>query len=343
VTAPSRRPTIREIAEATGLSVTAVSYALRGERVAPATVERVQRVADELGYTADPIARALRGGRTGVVGLLVGSLADFWQQTLAFALQRELRAQGLQTLLADADGNPSLELELARQLVAQRVDGLLVAPIGPAGGAWAELAAQVPTVTVAGRLVGAELAGEVAFDQTAGVAEMLRHLHALGHRRIAVLSWAVDLAPDRPAERAVREQSAALGLDCTIEQCAYSLDGSLPLALEVLARDDRPTALFCMSDSIAFGVLRGCRELGLRVPEDVSLVGFDDHPLARLVDPPLTTANWSVDRVARSAVGYLVAHLAGEAGERRTVVEPTLVVRSSTGPAPDQANGLTQP
>ena len=329
-----KRPTIKQIAEETGLSVTAVSYALRGERVSPATIERVQAVADRLGYTADPVARALRGGRTGTIGLLVGRLADFWQQTLAHAVQRELRGHGLHTIVADADGDPAEELELAARLAAQRVDGLLVAPIGPAGGDWTKLTARTPTVTISGRLPGAELAGEVAFDQTAGVGEVLRHLSALGHRRIAVLSWAVTTSPDRPTERAVREQSAALGLDCELVPCAYSLDGSRPLALEVLERPDRPTALFCLSDSIAYGALHGCRELGLSVPGDISLVGFDDHPLSRLIAPPLTSVNWSIDRTARAAVGFLVDHLAGEPGERRTVIAPSLVVRDSSGPAP---------
>ena len=123
VATPAKRPTIRQIAEETGLSVTAVSYALRGERMSAATIERVQAKAEELGYIADPVARALRGGRTGTVGLLVGSLADFWHQTLAHAIQRELRSHGLHTLLADADGNPAEELALAQRLAAQRVDG----------------------------------------------------------------------------------------------------------------------------------------------------------------------------------------------------------------------------
>ncbi len=328
----AKRPTLRQIADETGLSVAAVSYALRGERVSAATIDRVQAVADEIGYTADPVARALRGGRTGTVGVLVGSLADFWQHTLAHAMQRELRAHGMQTLLADADGDPGQELDLAGRLVDQRVDGLIVAPVGPAGGAWSELSARIPLVTIGGRLQGAATVGEVVFDQTSGVNQMLRHLHALGHRRIAVLSWAFGISPDRPTEAAVREQAAALGLECEIVPCAYSLDGSRPLALEVLGRSDRPTAIFALSDSIAYGALHGCRELALDVPGDVSVCGFDDHPLSRLVAPALTTVSWDTDRVARAAVGFLVAHLADQPGEQRTVVEPRLVVRASTGP-----------
>ena len=331
--AGSERPTLRQIAEETGLSVTAVSYALRGERVSAETVERVRAKAAALGYVADPAARALRGGRTGAVGLLVGSLADFWQQTLAHAVQRELRALGLHAIVADADGDPAEEAVLAERLVAQHVDGLVVAPVGPSGADWSRIAAAVPTVTIAGRLEGVDLAGEVVFDQTAGVGEVLRHLHVLGHRRIAVLSWAVAAAPDRPAERAVRAQADALGLDCAIVPCAYSLDGSRPLALEVLAGLDRPTAVFCLSDSIAYGVLHGCRELGLAVPGDVSIAGFDDHPLSRLVDPPLTSVAWGTDRVAAAAVGMLADRLAGGTGAGRLLVEPRLVVRDSTGPA----------
>src|ERR1700750_3266586 len=102
-------------------------------RVSAATEERVRAAAEELGYEADPIARALAGGATGVVGLLVGSLADFWTQELVRAVQRELSDAGRTILVADADGEPARELELAQRLVDQRVDALVVVPLGPAG------------------------------------------------------------------------------------------------------------------------------------------------------------------------------------------------------------------
>src|SRR5215212_4496948 len=133
---PKRRATIRELAEYTGLSQAAVSYALRGMQVSAETEERVRAAAEELGYEADPIARALRGGATGVVGLLVGSLADFWNQELVRAVERELYEADRSTLVADADGEPNRELELAGRLVDRRVDGLIVLPIGPPSGGW---------------------------------------------------------------------------------------------------------------------------------------------------------------------------------------------------------------
>jgi LacI family transcriptional regulator len=282
------RTTIRELAEYTGLSPAAVSYALRGLQVSADTERRVREAAEELGYEADPIARALAGGATAVVGLLVGSLSDFWNQELVRAVQRELYGAARSTLVADADGEPARELELAQRLVDHRIDGLVVVPIGPASGGWTAIARQLPTVTIGDALPGVAPAGEVVFDNERGVQQALEHLGGLGHRRIAVLSWAVETSPNRQAERAVAASAAALGLDCRVMACAYSLNGSRPLALELLESEDRPTAVLCLSDSIAYGVYAACAELRLSIPADVAVAGFGDHPISRLLAPPLT-------------------------------------------------------
>jgi LacI family transcriptional regulator len=309
-----------------------VSYALRGMQVSAETERRVREAAEELGYEADPIARALAGGA--VVGLLVGSLADFWNQELARAVQRELYGAARSTLVADADGEPARELELARRLVDQRVDGLVVVPIGPASGGWESIAREVATVTIGDALPGVSAAGEVVFDNELGVRKSLEHLSALGHRRITVLSWAVETSPDRAAERAVAASAAALRLDCRVVACAYSLKGSRPLALELLGSDERPTAVLCLSDSIAYGVYAACAELGLSIPGDVAVAGFGDHPISRLLAPPLTSTVWNVDRVAEVATSYLVQAIDADGPQEtlREIVAPVLVARASTGP-----------
>src|SRR5215212_8168979 len=145
-------------------------------QVSAETERRVREAAEELGYEADPIARALAGGGTAMVGLLVGSLSDFWNQELVRAVQRQLYGAALSTLVADADGEPGRELELAQRLVAQRVDGLVAVTIGDA-------------------LPGVAPAGEVIFDNERGVQQSLQHLSTLGHRRVTVLSWAVETSP----------------------------------------------------------------------------------------------------------------------------------------------------
>ncbi len=330
--APRHRTTIRELAEYTGLSPAAVSYALRGMQVSADTERRVREAAEELGYEADPIARALAGGATAVVGLLVGSLADFWNQELVRAVQRELYGAARSTLVADADGEPARELELAQRLVDHRIDGLVVVPIGPASGSWASIAQQVPTVTIGDALPGVAAAGEVVFDNELGVQQSLRHLSALGHRRITVLSWAVETSPERAAERAVVRSASALGLECDVVACAYSLNGSRPLAQELLAGDDRPTAVLCLSDSIAYGVYAACAELGLAIPGDVAVAGFGDHPMSRLLAPPLTSTVWDVERVAELGTAFLLRAIDADGPQAtlREVVAPVLVERAST-------------
>jgi DNA-binding LacI/PurR family transcriptional regulator len=331
-----QRTTIRELADYTGLSPAAVSYALRGMQVSAETEKRVREAAEKLGYEADPIARALAGGATAVVGLLVGSLADFWNQELVRAVQRELYGADRSTLVADADGEPTRELELAQRLVDQRVDGLVVVPIGPASGGWESIARQVPTVTIGDALPGLRPAGEVVFDNERGVQESLQHLSGLGHSRITVLSWAVQTSPDREAERAVAASAAALGLDCRLVACAYSLNGSRPLALELLAGEDRPTAVLCLSDSIAYGVYAACAELGLSIPGDIAVAGFGDHPISRLLAPPLTSTVWDVELVAQLATGFLLQAIDADGPQEtvREIVPSTLVVRESTQPTP---------
>ncbi|UJA21311.1 LacI family DNA-binding transcriptional regulator [Thermoleophilia bacterium SCSIO 60948] len=326
------RTTIRDLAEYTGLSPAAVSYALRGRQVSDETERRVREAARELGYEADPIARALAGGDTAVVGLLVGSLSDFWNQELVRAVQRALYDASRITLVADADGEPGRELELAQRLVDQRVDGLVVVPIGPNSEGWEAIARQVATVTIGDALPGVAPAGEVIFDNERGVAETLRHLKRQGHERVTVLSWAVGAAPDRRAERPIAGIAAELGLVCDVLPCAYSLNGSRPLALELLDGPDRPTAVLCMSDSIAYGVYAACAELELDIPGDVAVAGFGDHPISRLLAPPLTSTVWDVETVAASATSFLLEAMAADGPQAtlRELVAPVLAERAST-------------
>jgi LacI family transcriptional regulator, galactose operon repressor len=164
------------------------------------------------------------------------------------------------------------------------------------------------------------------------VRESLEHLNALGHRRITVLSWAVETSPDRQAERAVTTSAAALGLDCRVVACAYSLNGSRPLALELLSGPERPSAVLCLSDSIAYGVYAACAELELSIPGDVAVAGFGDHPISRLLAPPLTSTVWDVERVAELATGFLLNAIDADGPQAtlREIVAPVLVARAST-------------
>ena len=321
-----KRATIREVARVTGLSPAAVSYAMRGIQVAPQTVERVRAAAARLGYEADPIARALASGRTGMIGLLCGSLEDLWQQSLAVGIGRGLREHDRYALILDAVGDPARERELAMQLRDQRVDGILVQPLDPAAPFWPELCSTLPVVAIGDSLRGS--AAEVVFDNRRGVTRALEHLRERGHRRVGVLTPTRPSTPDRPADVHVMAEAGRLGLDIEMASAEHGPAAATRAARELLTRA-RPSAVFCFADSIAYGVYAAARELGLSIPDDVSVLGYDDHPMSGLLTPRLTTVDWNIGGIVRAAVRLMTEAADGRGERRRVVQRPTLCERDS--------------
>jgi LacI family transcriptional regulator len=221
---------------------------------------------------------------------------------------------------------------LARQLADQLVDGLVISPLDPSSESWEEIGTVLPIVTVGDALAGPTV-GEVLFDNRSGVGTVLEHLHALGHRRIAVLTPSRPSTPDRPAERVVTELCEALGLEATVVNTRHSMEDATDAAARLLARDPRPTAVFCLSDSIACGVYAAAAACGLAIPGDLSVAGYDDHPIARVVAPPLTSVDWGLPEVATAAASLLASAVAGRprpGARARVRVSPSLVERAST-------------
>ena len=331
--APAKRVTIRDVADAAGLSPAAVSYALRGIMVSEETQERVRRLAGELGYEANPIARALASGRSGMVGILGPSLEDLWQQQLVAEAGRVLLAHDRYALILDSGGDPDRQRMLARQLRDQHVDGLLVSPVDPSDPFWPELTQAVPVVSIGDSLAGAAPIGEVLFDNRTGVRSALEHLDALGHHCVAVLRPPGSPTNDRPAELIVASEARRLGLDVRATAAGPELQVTTALARELLQRAPRPTAAFCFSDSIAYGVYAAARELEIRIPEQLSVIGYDDHPISALLTPPLTSFSWGSKRLVQTAVGMLLAAVDGDPSTRqRVVIRPELRDRGSAAP-----------
>lgn len=339
-----KRPTLQDVATAAGVSPATASYALRGERGADATVERVRAAATRLGYDADPIARALATGSTGTVGVLCGSTRDLWQQRLAADLSRALLARGRHAVVADADGDPDRERTQLEKLREQRPDGLVVAPLDPGADHWHDVAERFPVVCVGERLPRAPSAGAVVFDNDAGAALVLDHLAALGHRRLVVVLPPRPSTPARPAEDLVRRHAARVGAEVVLVRpppatadVAAQRD-HLVAALEGPGRD--ATAVFCLSDSLAFAALRAASRLGRGVPDDLAVVGFEDLDLGDLVGPGLTTVGWGpptdgpdpavTDAVVDAAVAQLLTSIEAGTPPTLTTIAPRLVVRGST-------------
>ena len=332
--APDKRVTIREVADAAGLSPAAVSYALRGIMVSEETQGRVRRLADELGYEANPIARALASGRTGMIGILGPSLEDLWQQRLVAEAGRVLLERERFALILDAGGDPDRQRTLARQLRDQHVDGLLVSPVDPSDAFWAELTTAVPVVSIGDSLAGASPTGEVLYDNRIGIRSALEHLHGLGHRNIAVLRPPGSPTNDRPAERIVTSEGERLGLEIHAANGGYELHDAIEIARELLGARPRPTAAFCFADVFAYGVYGAARQLGISIPDELSVIGYDDHPISAVMQPALTTFSWNSKRLMQTAVDMLVAGIDGlPAARERVVIRPELRERGSAAPA----------
>ncbi|MFD6141914.1 LacI family DNA-binding transcriptional regulator [Promicromonospora sp. NPDC060271] len=329
--------TVHDVARAAGVSISTVSRALSNpERVAAETLERVTRVAAELGYRPNQAASGLRVGRTHAVGLLVPDLENPYFATVTKAVQARARAEGYEVFVADSDEDPDVEAELIGALAA-RTDGLLVA--SPRSGD-AELRAALAGVTAV--LASRELAGSadsetpevpcVSVDDADGVAQVLGHLYALGHRRVGV---AAGPSSSWSGSRRVAGLKAAAGQRDVelVELGTFQpyFAGGIQAADYALAGG--VTAVVAFNDLMALGILDRLRHRGVDVPGEMSVVGFDDVQLATLVSPALTTVHAPLARLGRRAVDLLLARLrGGTSASSQLPVE--LTIRGSTGPAP---------
>ncbi|RWZ52955.1 LacI family transcriptional regulator [Labedella phragmitis] len=328
----ARRTTLQDVADAAGLSKAATSYALRGMRGSRETQERVRAVAAALGYTVNPVARALASGRSGTVGI-AGSLGDMWQQGLTVMLSSALRDIGQSSSIADIDASPERESAALTAFAAQRVDGIITLPAGPSGSYWATVPGDVRVVSIGDSLAARPRSASVLFENEYGVSTALGRLADLGHRSIGVLAPALPTTPGRPAALLAQTVGRALGVRVVVTASPASVAGAAQTAGGILRSQPTVTALFCLSDSIAFGAYRAAREAGLDVPTDLSILGYDDSELASLVSPPLTTFAWDEQAIVDTALGFLSSD-DGEWSPRTTTFRPDFVERDSTAPAP---------
>ncbi len=339
---PEPKVRLQDVADEAGLSKAAASYALRGLKGSAATQERVRDVADRLGYSANPAAAALAAGRTGAVGVC-GSLGDPWHQAFAVRLAGRLREQGMSSSIADTDADPEREREVVQAMARDHLDGVIALVGQPAGSWWGELPETFSVVSVGDDLPARPEASCVVFDNVHGVRTALEHLAGLGHRRVALLTTTMPASPGRPAETVAAAYAAEAGLDLTVlavpPSSRAAVDPVRDLVRDLVRGADHatgpasgfpaPTALFCLSDAIAFAAYRAAAALGLQVPQDISILGYDDHDLADLVTPALTTFGWEENAIVDAAIGHLTSALDGRQGGRSTF-RPELVLRAST-------------
>jgi LacI family transcriptional regulator, repressor for deo operon, udp, cdd, tsx, nupC, and nupG len=334
-----QRANIEDVARLAGVSLATVSRALRGlPNVAEATRAAVQAAADELHYRPDPAAAQLASGRSNLVAVVVPILGGWYFAQVIRGVDAALTGSGLDLMvLGIADSDERARLLSGSHSIARRADAIILVDVAIGEDGQAALARLGLRVVAIG--VGAPGALCVRIDDTEVGRLATSHLLELGHRRIGLIRGqdAYDLGFVPPILRrdgyvsALAEYGVALDADLELSG-DFSIEGGRDAMLRLMSAADRPTGVFAMSDEMAFGAFKAAAELGLRVPDDVSIVGVDDHEFAEVVG--LTTVRQAVIEHGARAAQFVIDLLAGRPVPGSADEPVSLVVRTSTGAPP---------
>jgi LacI family transcriptional regulator len=340
-----QKVTIRQLARLSGVSVGTVSRALNGYAdVNPETRERIERLARELDYTPAAAARSLKTQRSHVIGVFLETgeghpdlVHPHFHEVLA-GFKNAIGVAGYDLLLfaSERPGNGFGDHSYLKRCRHHNVEGVVLMGVDPENAEVRRLLrSEIPCVGVDVSLPGASARG-VASDNEGGARLAVRHLHELGHRRIATITGLLESSPGASRLRGYRRELQALGLAFRDELVAYGdfyADSGRAGMARLLSLDEPPTAVFAASDMMALGAITAAADAGLNVPRDLAVVGFDDMQLAAHVQPPLTTLRQDRLGLGVAAGRALIGLIDGSPEPAPgTVLDVELVLRGSTAP-----------
>lgn len=338
---PQASVTLQDIATEAGVHPSTVSRALdpaKSHRVREATRMHIRDVAGRMGYRPHLIARGLQTGRTATIAFIAADLGNTFVTPIIHGLASAIRADGMLPVIGETEDDHETFAALLDHMLSRRVDGIVTAAARTGDREILESAARLVPVVLAGRPLDGSTLPRVVHDDRLGGELAATHLADLGHRRVAQLHGPPDVANfPRRAEgfsRCVSERG--------MEEITVTDMGSNPIAAEgerlmellLAGSDDPPTGVFAHNDLMALGARTTINAHGLRIPHDVSLIGYNDLPLVGRLTPPLTTVRYPSLEVGRAA-GELLLELLRGVEPREFRLEPELIVRASTAP-PDR-------
>jgi LacI family transcriptional regulator len=336
---PARaRATITDVASEAGVHASTVSRVLNGHvesTIRPATRERVLAAADRLGYRPSALARSLRLQRTLTLGMLVPDITNPFFSSIIKGAEDSALERGYNLILCNSEDDPEREATYLRVLRERQVDGLLIASSQMADATIAELREQAFPFVLLNRAAQSDEDLAVVVDNHAAAVAVVAHLAALGHRRIGHIAGPQTTTTGVERLEGFRAGVRAHGLadapGLVVEADAFSQEAGHRALGTMLAGAARPTAVFGANDLIAIGMLQRLREIGARVPGDVSIVGFNDIPLAGLLEPALTTVRVPQLQMGAAGAHLLIDRIEGRPiGDVRLTLPTELVVRASS-------------
>lgn len=334
------KPKLEDVARLAGVSTATVSRCLNApERVTGATRERVLQAVDELGYTPDFVGRALASKRTNTVGAVIPTMENAIFARGLQAFQEVLAESGVTLLVASSGYDEVREAEQIRSLVARGADGILL--IGAARPETShDYLRRLSIPFVQAWSIGAADTCSVGFDNAEAAQALAMKVLEAGHRKVAMIAGITHMN-DRAARRVdgVRSALAAHGIDpasLLLVETRYVLEDARRAAGTILAQNPDVTALVCGNDVIAVGAMTEARARGLRVPDDISVTGFDDIDLAEIVEPGLTTVHVPHRRMGAAAARALLALIDGTPTRTTQIIETSITMRGSLAPPPQR-------
>lgn len=337
--AATKRVSIKDIARLARVSHSTVSRALReSPLVNPETAEKIRRIASESGFRASAVARSLATSRTNTIGVVVTSIDDPFVAEVVKGIEDEAILHDYSVFLANCHADPGRELKVVHSFEDRRVDGIVVTA-SRVGALYAPVLERmhIPIVLLNNQHPS-HFAHSILIDNFEGSRQAVAHLVALGHRRIAYIGDRFGHGSD--SERFSGYRAALDEADIPFQPNLVvhgdgKAEGGRRAMESLLAARPQPTAVFCYNDMTAIGALKTIRDRGLRTPEDISLVGFDDLPLGLYLDPPLTTVRQPKQDMGRMAMQALLKLIAGNEAEQNVRVAGELIIRRSAAAPPD--------
>ncbi|WP_207454002.1 LacI family DNA-binding transcriptional regulator [Herbiconiux sp. SYSU D00978] len=321
--------TIAEVAKAAGVSPATVSRVMNDRFVGdPAVAERVRAVAADLSYSPSHFARSLALGQTKAIAFIVPDLANPAFQAVLSGLSKAAGRDGYRVLVADSSENPDEEPLLARE-VRRRCDAIVLCAPRMSDEELSEIAGSLEPLVLINRTGSGDAVPSLAIDYRAGIRSLAEHLHSLGHRHLVYVEGPERSVSNRYRRDGLEEfERDTPGARVTRVAGGATTDDGIAAAPRV--RETGATAALAFNDLVAIGLLNGLVDLGVEVPAEISVTGFDDIPFARFTTPPLTTASVPHPELGTQAWQRLLAVIRGEDPEPDLVLQPHVEIRSST-------------
>ncbi|GMK44158.1 HTH-type transcriptional regulator DegA [Paenibacillus glycanilyticus] len=332
------KATIYDVAKEAGVSIATVSNAINGKgNVSKKRREQIFKIMEQMNYQPNVNASALMGKKTYTLGLLIPDISNPFFSEIARAIEDQAHQLGYSVIMCSTDNKDERVERYIALLEQKNVDGILIGTGVDNLDILTNLQARnIPIVMISREATALEVDTVVADDYVGGLMAA-QHLADMGHTRIAILSEQLKVSSARERIRGFKQglQDCRISFDDrNLVICDYMVEEGRRGAGELLGREDRPTAIFCCNDVLAIGAMQEARSLGIKVPEELSIVGFDDTILASVVDPPLTTVAQPIASMAKQAFQLMISNLdEAEPVKKRIVLRPEINIRQSTAKA----------